>query len=80
MAEVSHCASLSNIPHITKLIYVSFHLNSPKELVENVIVNMYEGKGDGLEHGNYSGLKLIDQIINIAEKVLDKKAAVFCVC
>ena len=34
-------------------------------------MNLYKGKGDALERGNYRGLKLTDQVMKLLERVLD---------
>ncbi|KAI8498340.1 Kinesin-like protein kif22 [Branchiostoma belcheri] len=35
------------------------------------IVNCYKGKGDALERGNYRGLKLLDQVLKVMERVIE---------
>ena len=34
------------------------------------IVNLYWGKGDALNRGNYRGLKLIEQVMKVLERVV----------
>ena len=34
-------------------------------------VNVYKGKGDALNRGNYRGLKLIDQVMKVLERVVE---------
>ena len=36
------------------------------------IVNCFKGKGDALERGNYRGLKLLEQVMKILERIVDK--------
>ena len=36
------------------------------------IVNCFKGKGDALERGNYRGLKLLEQLMKILERIVDK--------
>ena len=43
----------------------------PKEWEESIILNLYKGKGDALDRGNYRGLKLTDQVMKLLERVLD---------
>jgi len=43
----------------------------PKDWEESYILNLYKGKGDALDHGNYHGLKLTDQAMKLLERVLD---------
>ena len=35
-------------------------------------MNVYKGKGDALACGSYRGIKLLDQVIKILERVLEK--------
>ena len=37
-----------------------------------MIGNCYQGKGDFLQRGNYKGLKWKDQILKIAERIIEK--------
>ena len=43
----------------------------PSEWEESFILNLYKGKGDALDRGNYRGLKLTDQVMKLLERVLD---------
>ena len=43
----------------------------PSEWEESIILNLYKGKGDALNRGNYRGLKLTDQVMKVLERVLD---------
>ena len=36
------------------------------------VVNCFKGKGDALERCNYRGLKLVDQVMKVIERVIDK--------
>ena len=38
----------------------------------NTLVNCYKGKGNSFEIGNYRELKLTDQILEIAERIIQK--------
>ena len=38
---------------------------------ESFIVNLYKGKGDALNRGNCRGLKLIEQVIKVLERVME---------
>ena len=35
------------------------------------IVCLYKGKGDALERGNYRGLKLIEQVMKVLDRIVD---------
>ena len=43
----------------------------PTDWQESFILNLYKGKGDALERGNYRGVKLTDQVMKLLERVLD---------
>ena len=44
----------------------------PQDWQSSVIVNCFKGKGDALERGNYRGLKLVDQVMKVIGRVIDK--------
>ena len=44
----------------------------PAEWERNTIVNCYKRKDNSLERGNYGGLKLADQILKKAERIIEK--------
>jgi hypothetical protein len=43
----------------------------PKDWEESYIINLYKGKGEALDRGNYRGLKLTDQAMKLLECVMD---------
>ena len=43
----------------------------PIDWQESYIVNLYKGKGDALNRGNYRGLKLIEQTMKVIERVVE---------
>ena len=43
----------------------------PTDWQESFIVNLYKGKGDALNRGNYMGLKLIEQVMKVLERVVE---------
>ena len=43
----------------------------PTDWQESFIVNLYKGKGDALNRGNYRGLKLIEQVMKVLERVME---------
>ena len=43
----------------------------PTDWQESFIVNLYKGKGDALNRGNYRGLKLIEQVMKVMERVVE---------
>ena len=36
-----------------------------------MVVTVYKGKGDALECGSYRGIKLLDQVMKVFEKVIE---------
>ena len=42
-----------------------------KDLEESLILNLYKGKGEALNRGNYRGIKLTDQVMKLLDRVLD---------
>ena len=44
----------------------------PQDWQSSVIVNCFKGKGDALDGGNYRGLKLVDQVMKVIERVIGK--------
>lgn len=44
----------------------------PDDWLKSVIINIYKGKGDALERGNYRGLKLLDHGMKVVERVLER--------
>ena len=43
----------------------------PTDWQESFIVNLYTGKGDALNRGNYRGLKSIEQVMKVLERVVE---------
>ena len=44
----------------------------PPDWEDSFIINIYKGKGDALERGNYRGLKLLDHVMKGMERVIEK--------
>ena len=44
----------------------------PSDWEDRFIINIYKGKGDALERGNYRGLKLLDHVMKGVERVIEK--------
>ena len=40
----------------------------PSDWEDSFIINIYKGKGDALERGNYRGLKLLDHVMKGMER------------
>ena len=72
IAKMLRAAGEVGIELLTELIEVVFCNGViPTDWQESFILNLYKGKGDALERGNYRGLKLKDQVMKLLERVLD---------
>ena len=72
IAEMLKAAGEVGIELLTELTEVVFCNGViPMDWQESFILNLYKGKGDALERGNYPGLKLTDQVMKLLECVLD---------
>ena len=40
--------------------------------LKTIIVNQYKGKGDALNRSNYRGMKLVEQVMNVLERVVEE--------
>lgn len=47
----------------------------PNDWKKSWMVNVYKGKGDALECGSYRGIKLLDHVMKVLEKVIEKKVS-----
>ena len=45
----------------------------PADWKRSWIVNVYKGKGDALECGSYRGIKLLEQVMKVYERVLENR-------
>ena len=72
IVEMLKAAGEVGIELLTELTEV-FFCNGviPTDWQESFILNLYKGKGDALEQGNYRGLKQTDQVMKLLERVLD---------
>ena len=44
----------------------------PSDWEMSVIINCFKGKGDAVECGNFRGLKLLDHLMRVFERVIEK--------
>ena len=44
----------------------------PQDWQVSYIINRYKGKGDAVERGNYRGLKLLDHIMKLLERIIEQ--------
>ena len=72
VAEMLKAAGLSGASIIRDLIEdIIFENRIPSKWQKSHIVNVYKGKGDALSRYNYKGLKLIDQVMKVLERVVE---------
>ena len=43
----------------------------PSDWENSFIINLYKGKGDALDRGNYRGLKLLEQTMKLVERIVE---------
>ena len=43
--------------------------SNTKDWEESFILNLYKGKGEALDRGNYRGLKLTDQVMKLLDRI-----------
>ena len=71
VAEMLKAAGSSGASMIRDLIEdIIFENRIPSEWQESHIASVYKGKGDALNRSNYRGLKLIDQVMKVLERVV----------
>ena len=57
---------------ISELVNLFINENIPEDWKDSVIINCYKGKGDAKDRGNYRGLKLLEYVTKVLERVLEK--------
>src|SRR5579863_9241140 len=45
----------------------------PKDWRKSWMISIYKGKGDALDCGSYKGIKLLDQVMKVFERVTEKR-------
>ena len=69
-AELLQAADDPIMPEVTALVNSIIKENKiPSEW--NYIVNCYKGKGDAMLHTKYRGLKLLDQVLKVTERIVE---------
>ena len=72
--EMLKISSESVVPKLTSLINMIIHEGKvPEEWNESFIISLYKGKGDSLESGNYCGLKLLEVLLKVLERILETR-------
>ena len=72
IAEMLKAAGEEGVGLIRKLVEAVFSSGMiPIDCEESFIQNLLKGKGEALDHCNYHGLKLTDQVMKLLERVLN---------
>ena len=72
VSEMLKAAGSSGASMIKDLIEdIIFENRIPSEWQKSHIISVYKGKGDALNRSNYKGLKLIDQVMKVLERVVE---------
>ena len=72
IAEMLKDAGEKGVGLVRKLVEAVFSSGMiPVDCEESFIQNLYNGKCEALDHGNYRGLKLTDQVMKLLEQVLN---------
>ena len=72
VAGMLKSSGVEGAKQICDLIEDIIHFGTiPIECEETIIVSLYSGKGTALELGNYRGLKLLDQVMKVVERVTE---------
>ena len=74
VAEMLKAAGETGIEMITNLTnQIVIEGVIPEDWDLSTIVNCYKGKGEALDRGNYRGLKLMDQVLKVVERIVEKQ-------
>ena len=69
--KASGSVGLEVLAHLMKSITAEGVV--PADWRDSIIVNLYKGKGDALDRGNYRSLKLTDHVMKLVEHVLERR-------
>ena len=67
MLKASVSVGLEVLAHLLKSVIAEDVV--PADWRDSIIVNLYKGKRDALDRGNYRGLKLTDHVMKLFEHV-----------
>ena len=72
IAEMLKNAGVEGVGLVRKLVDAVFSSGMIRlDCEESFIQNLYKGKGEALDHGNYRDLKFTDQVMKLLEQVLN---------
>ena len=73
VVEMLKAAGKKAIEFLRELsISVVMHGRIPEDWEMSFILNLFKGKGDALDRGNYRGLKLTEHVMKVLERIVDK--------
>ena len=73
IVEMLKAAGDTGITFLRELITsVVTHGKIPEDWEKSFILNLYKGKGDALNRGNYRGLKLTEHVMKVMERIVDE--------
>jgi hypothetical protein len=73
IVEMLKAAGETGITFLRELITsVMIHGRIPEDWEKSFILNLYKGKGDALNRGNYRELKLTEHVMKVMERIVDE--------
>ena len=69
MLKAAGSKGIDFLPELIKSVVK--HGKIPEDWEISFILNLYKGKGDALNRGNYRGLKLTEHVMKIMERIID---------
>ena len=74
MAEMLKASGDAGVNWVTDLCNLIVQEGTiPNDWKKSWMVNVYKDKGDALECGSYRGIKLLDHVMKVLERVIEKK-------
>ena len=70
--EMIKAGGRETVTEISELVnLVIYEENIPENWKDSFIINCYKGKGDATDLGSYRGLKLLEHVMKVLERVLE---------
>ena len=69
--KASYSVGLEVLAHLMKSVIAEGVV--PADWRDSIIVNLYKGKGDALDRGNYKSLKPTDHVMKLVEHALERR-------
>ena len=72
IVEITKAGERETVPAISEpMNLIIYEENIPEDWKYSSIINCYKERGDATDRGNYSGLKLLEHVMKILERVLE---------